>query len=137
MQTSIMKFRRNRVVVASLFLVWIGGMYFFLIGQHHRSFKPEKSRDEYVLRGRKVRFKPNKQVLDNNSKSKFGKDSSNEQDVDTRKISDLDASKYIEASKLKPDEDPYGRNAYNQKESEKLAMDREVPDVRDAKYVYS
>ena len=45
----------------------------------------------------------------------------------------MDANKYIEAFTLKPDEDAYARNAYNQKESDKLPVDREVPDVRDAK----
>lgn len=52
---------------------------------------------------------------------------------DSRKISDLDAVAYVDAAKLKPDEDPYARNAYNQKESDKTAVDRDVPDVRDGK----
>lgn len=122
--STMMKCRRNRIIVALLFAVWIGGMYFFLIGQHHRSFEPPKSRDEYVIRGRKA--KQNEDIAKQD-------ETENPKDSDQRKISDLDANKYIEAFTLKPDEDAYARNAYNQKESDKLPVDREVPDVRDAK----
>lgn len=64
-----------------------------------------------------------------NDISKNGK--SNE--MDKRKIADLNALAYVDAAKLKPNEDPYARNAYNQKESDGIAVDREVPDVRDGK----
>ena len=127
-----MKMRRNRIIIACLFLIWVGGMYFFLIGQHHNSFETSKSREEYILRGRKVRLK--------GSAHNAGNDASKEVDkageplhTDKREISDLNAAAYIDAAKLRPDEDPYARNAYNQKESDKIAVDREVPDVRDPK----
>ena len=122
-----MKIRRNRVIVAGLFLVWLGGMYFFLIGQHHSSFQATKSREEYVLRGRKVGLGTQ------HAESKYPDKEKSSNDVDKRKISDLDPIAYVDASKLKPNEDPYARNAYNQKESDKIAVDREVPDVRDGK----
>eukprot|EP00794_Sanderia_malayensis_P020221 gene20221-22197_t len=127
-----MKIRRNRIAVATLFIVWIGGMYFFLIGQHHRTFEPEKSRHEYVVKGRKARLKeehPREPKEESNNKG----DNDVTKVVDRRKISDLDARSYVDAFALKPDEDAYGRNAYNQKESDKLPVDREVPDVRDGK----
>ncbi len=131
-----MKMRRNRLIVASLFLVWIGGMYFFLVGQHHRSFEPDKSREEYVVKGRKAKLKEDEVINDINPVDDAGNNRKYKQrdvEIDRRKISDLNAKEYVDAFTVKPDEDAYGRNAYNQKESDKLPVDREVPDVRDAK----
>ena len=124
--------RKNRIIVASLFLIWIGGMYFFLVGQHHNSFETSKSREEYILRGRKVRLKGRVANVGNDGPN-IVNTAEKMRDGDKREISDLDAAAYVSAAKLKPDEDPYARNAYNQKESDKIAVDREVPDVRDAK----
>lgn len=52
-------------------------------------------------------------------------------DHDSRKISDLDPSAYITKNGFKEGEDSYARNAYNLKVSDKIAFDREVPEVRD------
>lgn len=51
--------------------------------------------------------------------------------VDIRKISDLDADRYIGATRVKEGEDSYQRNAFNQKASDNIPIDRDVPDVRD------
>ena len=51
---------------------------------------------------------------------------------DTRKISDFDTADYIAKNGYKDGEDAYARNAYNLKVSDKIAFDREVPEVRDA-----
>ena len=122
-----MKLRRNRVIISLLFLVWLGGMYFFLIGQHHSKFSNTDlhSREQYIAKGKKARLE-DEELLG---------DKAIHQEFDPRKIQDFDAASYINFATVKPDEDAYARNAYNQKESDKLAIDREVPDVRDPKYV--
>jgi len=127
-----MKMRRNRIIVVSLFLIWIGGMYFFLIGQHHTSFQKSKPRKEYVFRGRVLGLKEQNENRGSAVSFKEGK-LGESSDIDKREISNLDAAAYVNAAKLRPDEDPYARNAYNQKESDKLPVDRAVPDVRDPK----
>lgn len=43
---------------------------------------------------------------------------------------DFDVGKYIAKTKLKPGEDEYGRNKFNQKASDETSMDRGVPDTR-------
>jgi len=116
----------------SLFLIWIGGMYFFLIGQHHTSFQKSKPRKEYVFRGRVLGLKEQNENRGSAVSFKEGK-LGESSDIDKREISNLDAAAYVNAAKLRPDEDPYARNAYNQKESDKLPVDRAVPDVRDPK----
>ena len=48
--------------------------------------------------------------------------------VDHRTLKGFDEKAYIDATRAK--DDPYGRNAFNQVESDKLASDRDVPDTR-------
>lgn len=52
-------------------------------------------------------------------------------DHDSRQITDLDPVAYITKNGFKEGEDPYARNAYNLKVSDKVTFDREVPEVRD------
>ena len=52
------------------------------------------------------------------------------EEIDNRKISDLDATSYIDATRVKEGEDAYQKNAFNQKASDDIPLDREVPDVR-------
>jgi polypeptide N-acetylgalactosaminyltransferase len=47
---------------------------------------------------------------------------------DHRTLKGFDEKAYIDATRAK--DDPYGRNAFNQVESDKLASDRDVPDTR-------
>ena len=54
-------------------------------------------------------------------------------DRDSRSLKDFDWHGYVQRGALKPGEDKNARNAYNQEASEKLAWDRPIPDVRDAK----
>ena len=42
----------------------------------------------------------------------------------------FDERSYIDATKLKPGENKYGRNKFNQEASDKLQCDRSVPDTR-------
>lgn len=43
---------------------------------------------------------------------------------------DFDQDLYVGATVVKPGQDPYARNKFNQVESDKLRMDRGVPDTR-------
>lgn len=68
--------------------------------------------------------KENKHVVEVPKTEKF-------EETDKRKISDLDGASYIDATRVKEGEDAYQRNAFNQKASDNIPLDREVPDVRD------
>nr|XP_054759613.1 polypeptide N-acetylgalactosaminyltransferase 2-like [Lytechinus pictus] len=46
--------------------------------------------------------------------------------------SNFDVATYIEKTKVRPGGDAYVRNKFNQVESDKLAMDRDVPDTRNS-----
>ena len=43
---------------------------------------------------------------------------------------DFDQDLYVGATVVRPGQDPYARNKFNQLESDKLRMDRAVPDTR-------
>lgn len=43
---------------------------------------------------------------------------------------DFDQDLYVGATVVRPGQDPYARNKFNQVESDKLRMDRGVPDTR-------
>lgn len=43
---------------------------------------------------------------------------------------DFDQDLYLGATAVRPGQDPYARNKFNQVESDKLRMDRSVPDTR-------
>eukprot|EP00064_Thunnus_orientalis_P017597 superscaffoldBa00003786_g17681 len=43
---------------------------------------------------------------------------------------DFDQDLYVGATVVRPGQDPYARNKFNQVESDKLRMDRAVPDTR-------
>jgi len=43
---------------------------------------------------------------------------------------DFDQDLYVGATAVRPGQDPYARNKFNQVESDKLRMDRSVPDTR-------
>ncbi|KAG2468464.1 GALT2 acetylgalactosaminyltransferase, partial [Polypterus senegalus] len=47
---------------------------------------------------------------------------------------DFDQDQYVSATVVKPGQDPYARNKFNQLESDKLRMDRTVPDTRHDQY---
>lgn len=48
---------------------------------------------------------------------------------------DFDQDLYVGATVVRPGQDPYARNKFNQVESDKLRMDRAVPDTRHDQYV--
>lgn len=48
---------------------------------------------------------------------------------------DFDQDLYVGATVVRPGQDPYARNKFNQVESDKLHMDRGVPDTRHDQYV--
>lgn len=48
---------------------------------------------------------------------------------------DFDQDLYVGATVVRPGQDPYSRNKFNQVESDKLRMDRAVPDTRHDQYV--
>lgn len=48
---------------------------------------------------------------------------------------DFDQDLYVGATVVRPGQDPYARNKFNQVESDKLRMDRGVPDTRHDQYV--
>ena len=48
---------------------------------------------------------------------------------------DFDQDLYVGATVVRPGQDPYARNKFNQLESDKLRMDRAVPDTRHDKSV--
>lgn len=48
---------------------------------------------------------------------------------------DFDQDLYVGATVVKPGQDPYARNKFNQVESDKLRMDRGVPDTRHDQWV--
>lgn len=48
---------------------------------------------------------------------------------------DFDQDLYVGATVVRPGQDPYARNKFNQLESDKLRMDRGVPDTRHDQYV--
>lgn len=50
---------------------------------------------------------------------------------------DFDQDLYVGATVVRPGQDPYARNKFNQVESDKLRMDRAVPDTRHDQYVTS
>lgn len=43
---------------------------------------------------------------------------------------DFDQDQYVGATMVRPGQDPYARNKFNQVESDKLRMDHGVPDTR-------
>lgn len=49
---------------------------------------------------------------------------------------DFDQDLYVGATVVRPGQDPYARNKFNQVESDKLRMDRAVPDTRHDQYVF-
>ena len=49
---------------------------------------------------------------------------------DSRRIEDFDVEGYLAVTRIKPGDDAYASNAYNQEASDKTAFDRDVPDVR-------
>ena len=59
-----------------------------------------------------------------------GERSQKDTEEDTRKLSDFDVQKYLAGDRVKDGEDKYKKNAYNQEASDKLAFDRDIPDVR-------
>uniref|UniRef100_A0A672MUL9 Polypeptide N-acetylgalactosaminyltransferase 2-like n=1 Tax=Sinocyclocheilus grahami TaxID=75366 RepID=A0A672MUL9_SINGR len=48
---------------------------------------------------------------------------------------DFDQDLYVGATVVRPGQDPYARNKFNQVESDKLRMDRSVPDTRHDQYI--
>lgn len=48
---------------------------------------------------------------------------------------DFDQDLYVGATVVRAGQDPYARNKFNQVESDKLRMDRAVPDTRHDQYV--
>ncbi|XP_031564853.1 polypeptide N-acetylgalactosaminyltransferase 2-like [Actinia tenebrosa] len=135
--------RRRRLILVCLILVWVVGMTYFLT---HLSGKDEDS-NQYeddlslsLLRKNQdaddIRLKQDTKRSQDQEKDK--RSILNKADVvdveyiyDARKISDLDPVAYMSKNGFKEGEDAYARNAYNLKVSDKVAFDRQVPEVRD------
>ena len=45
-------------------------------------------------------------------------------------MEDFDVESYLDVTRVKKGDDAYASNAYNQEASDKVAFDRDVPDVR-------
>ncbi|KAK3743016.1 hypothetical protein QZH41_009278 [Actinostola sp. cb2023] len=121
--------RRRRVILVFLVLIWIGGMTYFLT---HLSSKDEAQGEllhntqDFLQEHRQTR--EHREEPQNNGRVIHDDDDHQ----DARKIGDLDAAAYISKTGFKEGEDAYARNAYNLKVSDKIAVDREVPEVRDS-----
>ncbi|XP_065660780.1 polypeptide N-acetylgalactosaminyltransferase 2 isoform X3 [Hydra vulgaris] len=129
-----MKFRRNRICIALLFLVWIGGMLYFFVSNKYENEKGEisveernKHIDNAKLSREKDRIERDINIANIVKDPKFR---DNEQ-IDQRSLAKFDWKGYQLRGALKPGEDKNQRNAYNQEASELLPWDRVVPDVRD------
>lgn len=54
----------------------------------------------------------------------------NSDEIDNRRIEDFNVEGYLAVTRVKKGDDAYANNAYNQEASDKVAFDRDVPDVR-------
>uniref|UniRef100_H2T815 Polypeptide N-acetylgalactosaminyltransferase n=1 Tax=Takifugu rubripes TaxID=31033 RepID=H2T815_TAKRU len=70
--------------------------------------------------------------LSSRSKSHNSDDTHNLETLPPGKVrwQDFDQDQYVGATVVRPGQDPYARNKFNQVESDKLRMDRAVPDTR-------
>lgn len=134
-----MKFRKTRLLIGFLFLLWIGGMVVFVSNNHNRELPrmPEDERRKHIEQGKRSREldrhnHPEESSIKDNPKAP-PKAPPNPVKKDARSLSDFDWKEYIRKSGLKPGEDKNQRNAYNQQASDSLPWDRQVPDVRDQK----
>ena len=64
------------------------------------------------------------------SQNGFIRKRGNSDEVDSRRIEDFDVEGYLAVTRVKKGDDAYASNAYNQEASDKVAFDRDVPDVR-------
>ena len=143
-----MKFRRTRVLIALLFVVWIGGMLMFFSGNGSGEIEPmsKSEREEHIKRGKESRqldhinknhhedeHVERKEAVAALQHPKVRNKVIPKEETDTRSLAAFDWRGYIKRSGLKPGEDKNQRNAYNQEASDALAWDRTVPDVQDAK----
>lgn len=130
-----MKIRKTRLIIGILFSVWIGGMLYFFTNNSQIHAVSKEERDRHVALGKLARerdhFSHNEVAIarDPNIRNSLEK-------TDTRSLDNFDWQRYIKAAGLKDGEDKNQRNAYNQEASDALAWDRDVPDVRDNRYVY-
>ena len=147
-----MRLHTSRVLVFILFVIWIGGMfYFFTSGQAPHEPLSDEERFRLVKMGKLARENDHKKndrhhniVNGVGHQDQFKKDIAIPKDpqrrrvvidTDRRRLQDFDWEGYVQRGALKPGEDKNQRNAYNQEASEKLTWDRAIPDVRDAQYV--
>ena len=153
-----MRIHTSRVLIFLLFVIWIGGMLYFFTSSSN-SPPPMSAEEQAKLialgkiardrdhRGHNIHHNNREHVEEplqhNNDDNKkynakgnifIAKDPKmRNPDRDSRSLKDFDWHGYVKRGALKPGEDKNARNAYNQEASEKLAWDRPIPDVRDAK----
>jgi len=136
-----MRLRRTRILIALLFVVWIGGMLYFFTSNSSSNVTTVtvEERNEHIKKGIEAHKKDhlvfqssnNKKAVDSKFEAQKLHVNKIEEVEDRRKLKDFDWKAYQERSGLKPGEDKNQRNAYNQEASDALPWDRGVPDVRD------
>ena len=135
-----MKFRRNRICIALLFIVWVGGMLYFFVSSKGETVKGEsistEERNRHIDNGKQGREK-DRVERDINVESVVAAKNPKFRDteivkLDQRSLTKFDWKGYQLRGALKAGEDKNQRNAYNQEASESLPWDRVVPDVRDS-----
>ncbi|XP_066936239.1 polypeptide N-acetylgalactosaminyltransferase 2-like [Clytia hemisphaerica] len=149
-----MRIHTSRVLIFLLFVIWIGGMLYFFTSSSNAPppLSPEEQARLIALgklardrdhKGHKEHHdighgqdhqKPDEKKYNVKGNIFIAKDPKmRSNNRDSRSLKDFDWHGYVQRGALKPGEDKNVRNAYNQEASEKLAWDRPIPDVRDAK----
>ncbi|XP_029450039.1 polypeptide N-acetylgalactosaminyltransferase 2 [Rhinatrema bivittatum] len=111
--------RKSRILLCFAFLWVLGIAYYIYLGAALTGKKEDRNE---IDTGKK------KELYSSNAEEKVQSIES----LPPGKVrwQDFDQKAYVDISVVRPGQDPYARNKFNQVESDKLLMDRNVPDTR-------